>query len=45
LNAHETIFVDDSPQHIAGAVKTGIQSYLLSKDKDVSDLITQLNLL
>lgn len=45
LKAAETVFVDDSPQHIAGAVKTGIQSYLLSKDKDVSDLITQLNLL
>jgi putative hydrolase of the HAD superfamily len=45
LKAAETVFVDDSPQHIAGAIKTGIQSYLLSKDKDVSDLITQLNLL
>lgn len=45
LNAHETIFIDDSPQHIKGALNTGIQSYLLPRDKDVSDLITQLNLL
>lgn len=45
LNAHETIFIDDSPQHVAGAIKTGIQSYLLPRDKDVSDVITQLNLL
>ncbi|MBA4241355.1 MAG: hypothetical protein C0448_11550 [Sphingobacteriaceae bacterium] len=45
LNAHETIFIDDSPQHVAGAIKTGIQSYLLPRYKDVSDVITQLNLL
>lgn len=45
LNAHETIFIDDSPQHIAGAIKTGIHSYLLQRDKDVSDLITELSLL
>lgn len=45
LNAHETIFIDDSPQHVAGAIKIGIQSYLLPRDKDVSDLISELSLL
>lgn len=45
LNAHETIFIDDSPQHIKGALNTGIQSYLLPRDKDVSDLISELSLL
>lgn len=45
LNAHETIFIDDSPQHVAGAIKTGIQSYLLPRDKDVSALISELSLL
>lgn len=45
LKANETIFIDDSPQHIDGALKLGIQSYLLPKDKDVNELITQLNLL
>ncbi len=29
LNASETIFIDDSPQHIKGALDAGIQSYLL----------------
>lgn len=45
LNAHETIFIDDSPQHVAGAINTGIKSYLLQKDKDVKDLVNHLNLL
>ena len=44
LKADETIFIDDSPQHIEGAIKVGIQSYLLPKDKDVKDLIVDLNL-
>lgn len=45
LNAHETVFIDDSPQHIKGALNIGIQSYLLPRDKDVSDLISELRLL
>lgn len=44
LSPNETIFIDDSPQHIAGAIKTGIQSYLLPKDKDIQTLINDLNL-
>ena len=45
LNASATIFIDDSPQHIEGALKTGIKAHLLAKDKDVISLIEQLNLL
>lgn len=45
LNASETIFIDDSPQHIEGALKTGIKAHLLAKNKDVISLIEQLNLL
>jgi putative hydrolase of the HAD superfamily len=45
LNASETIFIDDSPQHIEGALKIGIKAHLLSKEKDIKSLIEQLNLL
>ncbi|MGZ5191439.1 MAG: HAD family hydrolase [Flavisolibacter sp.] len=44
LNKNETIFIDDSPQHVQGAMNTGIQSYYLTKGKDVIDLINELNL-
>jgi len=30
LNPAETLFIDDSPQHIAGAQKLGIQTYLMT---------------
>jgi len=45
LNASETIFIDDSPQHIEGALKIGIKAHLLSKEKDIKSLIEQLNLI
>ncbi|MBI3519535.1 MAG: HAD-IA family hydrolase [Bacteroidetes bacterium] len=44
LNPLETLFIDDSPQHIEGALKTGIQAHFLPKDKDVQDLIRELHL-
>lgn len=44
LNPLETIFIDDSPQHLVGAIKAGIQSYLLPKEKDISLLINELKL-
>jgi len=44
LNKNETIFIDDSPQHIQGAMNAGIKAYYLSKGKDVSELISELNL-
>lgn len=30
LRAEETLFIDDSPQHIAGAQKLGIQTFLMT---------------
>jgi len=45
LDPNETIFIDDSPQHVEGAGKTGIQSYLLEKNKEFSDLLNSLNLM
>ncbi len=45
LNPEETLFIDDSPQHIEGALKTGIKAEFLAKDRDVQDLITELKLL
>jgi putative hydrolase of the HAD superfamily len=45
LTANETIFIDDSPQHIEGALKTGIKAHYLAKNQDVKELIGNLNLL
>lgn len=41
----ETLFIDDSPQHVEGANNAGIQSYLLEKNKEFSDLLNSLNLM
>jgi putative hydrolase of the HAD superfamily len=45
LNAHETLFIDDSIQHIEGALKTGINAHLLAKEKEVEILLKELNLI
>ena len=45
LNPEETLFIDDTLQHIEGALKTGIQAKLLGKNKEVEDLINDLDLL
>ena len=34
LNAHETLFIDDSIQHIEGAKKLGIETYWLDTTKE-----------
>lgn len=44
LNPHETIFIDDTKHHVEGALKAGIQAYLLPKEKDIALLINELNL-
>lgn len=44
LDKDETIFIDDSPQHLDGAKKAGIMAHYLPKGKDVSNLIAELNL-
>lgn len=40
----ETIFIDDSIQHVKGAGACGINSYLLPKNMEVGDLLTELKL-
>lgn len=45
LNAEETLFIDDSLQHVEGAKKCGIQAHLLEKGREVSNLIRELGLL
>lgn len=45
LLAEETLFIDDSPQHIEGALKTGIKAVLLSKDKEAESLLKDLYLI
>ena len=34
LDPEETLFIDDSPQHLEGAKKLGIQTYLLDVKKE-----------
>lgn len=38
LNPKNTLFIDDSPQHIEGAKKIGIQAYHLENNEDISNL-------
>lgn len=45
LNPTETIFIDDSIQHVNGAKQANINSYLLEKDKDVTLLLQELKLI
>jgi FMN phosphatase YigB (HAD superfamily) len=45
LVAEETLFIDDTIHHVDGALKTGIRAHLLAKDKDVTELIKELQLL
>jgi putative hydrolase of the HAD superfamily len=33
LNPQKTLFIDDSPQHIEGALKTGLNSYYLDVNR------------
>lgn len=38
LDPAKTLFIDDSPQHVEGAKKAGIEAVLLEKNKEVFDL-------
>lgn len=38
LKAEETLFIDDSKQHIEGANKIGLNSFLLDNNKDITSL-------
>ena len=41
LFASETLFIDDSPQHIEGAKQLGIQAHFLEEGKGILDLFDQ----
>lgn len=45
LKPEETIFIDDTAQHVQGAGLCGINSFLLEKNKEVGDLLKELKLL
>ena len=45
LKPEETIFIDDSAQHLTGAKQAGITAHWLPKGMDTSDLVKELRLL
>lgn len=45
LIAEETLFIDDSPQHVEGALTLGIKAMLLEKNNEVEDLLKELKLI
>ncbi len=40
----ETLFIDDSPQHIEGAKKLGINTYLMTKPDNIKKLFSTWNI-
>jgi putative hydrolase of the HAD superfamily len=42
LEPNETLFIDDSPQHIDGARKVGIKAYHLKDDEPISSVLNVL---
>jgi glucose-1-phosphatase len=45
LLPEETVFIDDSIQHVQGAGACGIRSYLLPKNTEIGDFLKELKLL
>ncbi len=45
LLPEETVFIDDSEQHVKGAGACGINAYLLPKGMEIGDLLSDLKLL
>jgi len=44
LIAEETLFIDDSPQHLEGASKLGIQTVLCTKERPLELIVSDLKL-
>ena len=42
LNAEEVFFIDDSPQHIEGAKKIGMQTYHLQDNEEITTLFPDI---
>lgn len=45
LKPEETVFIDDSLQHVKGAGECGISAFLLPKGEEIGDFLKGLNLL
>ncbi len=45
LRPEETVFIDDSAQHVKGAGECGINAYLLPKNMEIGELLKDLKLL
>ena len=45
LNPAETVFIDDSIQHVKAAGECGINAFLLEKNMELNDLLKKLHLL
>src|ERR1043166_426250 len=45
LNADETVFIDDTVQHVRAAGECGIRAYLLEPGVEAEELLSQLKLL
>lgn len=45
LDPEETIFIDDSIQHVKGAGECGIHAFLLPKNMELKELLKEINLL
>jgi FMN phosphatase YigB (HAD superfamily) len=45
LVAEETLFIDDSPQHVEGALTLGVKAMLLEKNNEVENLLKELKLI
>lgn len=41
LDSNETLFIDDSPQHIEGAAKLGLQTYLLTAPDNIQQFFSK----
>ncbi|MNV79209.1 D-glucose-1-phosphatase [compost metagenome] len=46
LNPEETLFIDDSPQHLTGARQAGMQTLLMTRHpKDLEEVLTEHHIL
>lgn len=45
LNPAETLFVDDSEQHIAGAIQCGLKAVHLKENETINDLLKNLQII
>ena len=45
INPKETVFIDDSVQHVKGAGACGINAFLLPKNAEIGEFLKELNLI